>query len=52
MGLSVALGIAPTEPMEACLFWLSMAAATSPIESPSDVIRTGSSQMRMLYFEP
>ena len=45
-------GRAPMEPIEACLFWLCIAAATSSIERPSDVMRIGSSQTRMLYFAP
>ena len=52
VSLSVALGIAPTEPMEACLFWLWIAEATSVMERPSDVMRAGSSQTRIEYFEP
>ena len=45
-------GRAPMEPIEACLFWLCIAAATSSIERPSEVMRIGSSQTRMLYFAP
>lgn len=45
-------GLEPMEPMEAWRFWLSMAFATSEVESPREARRSGSSQMRMLYFAP
>ena len=53
MGLLRSLpGVAPIEPIEACLFWLWIAAATSLIDRPSEATRAGSSQIRMLYLEP
>ncbi len=40
------------EPSDACLFWLWIAAATSVTPIPIDARRSGSSQMRRLYFAP
>ena len=40
------------EPSDACLFWLWIAAATSATLIPMDARRSGSSQMRRLYFAP